>query len=72
MSLMQYNELIAAASAAQSLAYSPYSGFEVGAGLITKAGKILAAIIDGKVQEFNLAELLPFPSEGILVGSRDV
>ena len=34
--------------------------------------KILAATIDGKVQEFNLAELLPFPSQGILEGSRDV
>jgi cytidine deaminase len=137
MTVTQYNELIAAASAARSLAYAPYSGFQVGAGLVTKAGKIytgcnvenvslglticaersaiatavaegnkdfvavavvtagkkpaipcgacrqvlaefnpsikiLAATIDGKVQEFNLAELLPFPSQGILEGSRDV
>jgi cytidine deaminase len=34
--------------------------------------KILAATIDGKVQEFDLAELLPFPAQGILEGSRDV
>ena len=137
MAVTQYNELIAAASATRSLAYAPYSGFQVGAALVTKAGKIytgcnvenvslglticaersaiatavaeghkdfvavavvtagkkpaipcgacrqvlaefnpsikiLAATIDGKVQEFNLAELLPFPSQGILEGSRDV
>ena len=131
MSVTQYNELITAASAARSLAYAPYSGFQVGAALVTKAGKIytgcnienvslglticaersaiaaavaegnkdfvavavvtagkkpaipcgacrqvlaefnpsikiLAATIDGKVQEFNLAELLPFPSQGDL------
>lgn len=34
--------------------------------------KIIAATGDGKVQEFDLAELLPFPSQGILEGSRDV
>src|SRR5205085_5012245 len=34
--------------------------------------KVLAATIDGKMQEFDLAELLPFPSQGILEGSRDV
>ena len=34
--------------------------------------KIIAATIDGKVQEFDLAELLPFPAQGILEGSRDV
>jgi len=34
--------------------------------------KIIAATIDGKVQEFDLAELLPFPLQGILEGSRDV
>ena len=34
--------------------------------------KIPAATIGGKVQEFDLAELLPFPSQGILDGSRDV
>ena len=137
MPVTQYNELIATASAARSFAYAAYSGFQVGAALITKAGKIytgcnvenvslglticaersaiatavaegnkdfvavavltagkkpaipcgtcrqvlaefnpsikiLAATIDGKVQELNLAELLPFPSQGILEGSRDV
>jgi cytidine deaminase len=133
----EYNELISAASAARLLAYAPYSGFQVGAALITKEGKtytgcnvenislglticaersaiataiaqgsrdfaaiavvtegkkpaipcgacrqvlaefnpgmkVLTATIDGKVQEFDLAELLPFPSQGILEGSRDV
>jgi cytidine deaminase len=34
--------------------------------------KIIAATVDGKVQQFDLAELLPFPSQGILEGSRDV
>jgi cytidine deaminase len=133
----QYNELISRASAARVLAYAPYSGFQVGAALATKTGKIytgcnvenvslglticaersaiataiaqgskdfvaiavvtagktpaipcgacrqvlaefnprmkvLAATVDGKIQEFDLAELLPFPSQGILEGSRDV
>ncbi len=137
MSVIQYNELISAASAARLLAYAPYSGFRVGAALVTKAGKIytgcnvenislglticaersaiatavaqgskdfaaiavvtegkkpaipcgacrqvlaefnpgmkvLTATTDGKVQEFDLAELLPLPSQGILEGSRDV
>ena len=40
MSFTQYNELISAASAARLLAYAPYSGFQVGAALVTKAGKI--------------------------------
>jgi cytidine deaminase len=34
--------------------------------------KILAATIDGNVEEFQLAELLPLPSQGILEGARDV
>ena len=34
--------------------------------------KILTSTIDGKMQEFDLAELLPFPSQGILEGLRDV
>lgn len=137
MSVTQYNELIGAASAARLLAYAPYSGFQVGAALVTNAGKIytgcnvenvslglticaersaiaaaiaqgskdfvaiavvtagkkpavpcgacrqvmaefnpsmkiIAATVDGKVQEFDLAELLPFPAQGILEGSRDV
>ena len=137
MSVTQYNELIGAASAARLLAYAPYSGFQVGAALVTNAGKIytgcnvenvslglticaersaiaaaiaqgskdfvaiavvtagkkpavpcgacrqvmaefnpsmkiIAATGDGKVQEFDLAELLPFPAQGILEGSRDV
>jgi cytidine deaminase len=117
---MQYNELIDTASAARLRAYALYSGFQVGAALATKAGKIyagcnvenvslglticaersavatataavkagkkpaipcdacrqvpaefnpnmkiLAATIDGQVQEFDLAELLPCQSQGI-------
>ena len=137
MSITSYNDLIDAASVARQLAYAPYSGFQVGAALATKAGKIfagcnvenvslglticaersaiaaaiaegskdfvaiavvtggkkpavpcgacrqvlaefapnmrvVAATIGGQVQEFDLAELLPFPSQGILEGSRDV
>jgi cytidine deaminase len=34
--------------------------------------KVLAATIDGNRQDFELAELLPFPSQGILKGARDV
>jgi cytidine deaminase len=131
MQLMQYNELIGAASATRLLAYAPRSGFQVGAALVTNTGKIytgcnvenvcaersviataiaqgskefvaiavvtagkkpaipygacrqvlaefnsnikiLAATTDGKKQEFDLAELLPFPAQGILERSRDV
>ena len=66
MLVTQYNELIDAASAARLRAYAPYSGFSA------PNMKILAATIDGQVQEFELAELLPLPSQGILEGSRDV
>jgi cytidine deaminase len=137
VSVIQQNELLDAASTARLLAYAPYSGFQVGAALITKAGKIytrcnvenvslglticaersaiataiaqgskdfaaiavvtggkkpaipcgacrqvlaefnpsiklITATVDGKVREFDLAELLPFPSQGILEGSRNV
>src|ERR1700736_6704767 len=34
--------------------------------------KVIPATVGGKVQEFDLAELLPFPSQGIFEGSRDV
>ena len=34
--------------------------------------KVVSATIGGEVQEFDLAELLPFPSQGILEKSRDV
>jgi cytidine deaminase len=137
VSVTQYNELIDAASAVRERAYAPYSGFQVGAALVTTTGKIytgcnvenvslglticaersavasaiaqgskdfraiaivtagkdpaipcgacrqvlaefnpkmkiLAATIDGNVEEFELAELLPLPSQGILEGARDV
>ena len=35
-----YKELIAAAISAREMAYTPYSGFGVGAALLTKSGKI--------------------------------
>ena len=34
--------------------------------------KVVSATMDGETQEFDLAELLPFPSQGILEKSRDV
>ena len=36
----KYNELIEAAIAARAKSYAPYSGFAVGAALLTKLGKI--------------------------------
>ena len=71
MLFTQYTELIDAASAARLQAYAPDSGFQVCVALATKAGKIYAGC-NIEVQEFNLAELLPFPSQGILEGLRDV
>ena len=35
-----YKELVAAAISARKMAYTPYSGFGVGAALLTKSGKI--------------------------------
>lgn len=37
---MEYTELIKMAQKAQKMAYSPYSGFSVGAALLGKSGKI--------------------------------
>ena len=34
--------------------------------------KVVSATIAGELQEYDLAELLPFPSQGILEKSRDV
>jgi cytidine deaminase len=34
--------------------------------------RVVSATVGGEVQEFGLAELLPFPSQGILEGPRDV
>jgi cytidine deaminase len=132
-----YTDLIKAASAARQMAYAPYSGFQVGAALATRTGKIftgcnienvslglticaersaiataiaegnkdfvaiavvtsgkkpaipcgacrqvlaefvpnirvVSATVGGEVQEFGLAALLPFPSQGILEGPPDV
>ena len=35
-----YKELVRAAIAARKMAYTPYSGFQVGAALLTKSGKL--------------------------------
>ena len=37
---MEYSKLIEAALAAREFAYTPYSGFAVGAALLTKSGKV--------------------------------
>ena len=37
---MTYEELVKKAYEAQSYSYSPYSGFQVGAALLTKSGKV--------------------------------
>ena len=76
MLVMQYSELIDTASAAR-LTDGKKRAIPCGACRQVLAEfnpnmKIPAATIDGKVQEFDLAELLPFPSQGILEGSRDV
>jgi cytidine deaminase len=66
---MQYNELIDTASAAR-LTAGKKPAIPCGACRQVPAEfnpnmKILAATIDGQVQEFDLAELLPFQSQGI-------
>ena len=73
---MKYNELIVAASAGR-LTDGKKPAVPCGACRQVLAEfdpnmKIPAATIDGTVQEFDLAELLPFPSQGILERSRDV
>ena len=73
---MKYNELIVAASAGR-LTDGKKPAIPSGACRQVLAEfdpnmKIPAATIDGKVQEFDLAELLPFRSQGILERSRDV
>jgi len=37
---IKYKDVIAEAAAAKAAAYAPYSGFKVGAALVTKSGKI--------------------------------
>jgi cytidine deaminase len=74
--VIQYNELIDAPSAGR-LTDGKKPAIPCGACRQVLAEfnpnmKIPAATIDGKMQEFDLAELLPFPSQGILEGSRDV
>ncbi len=73
---MKYNELIVAASAGR-LTDGKKPAIPCGACRQVLAEfnpnmKIPAATIDGTAQEFDLAELLPFPSQGILERSRDV
>ncbi len=75
---MQYNELIDTASAGRLTSGKkpaiPCRACRQVLAEFNPNMKIPAATIDGngKVQEFDLAELLPFPSQGILEGSRDV
>ncbi len=76
MLVMQYTELIDTASAGR-LTSGKKPTIPCGACRQVLAEfnpnmKIPAATIDGKVQEFDLAELLPFRSQGILERSRDV
>jgi len=75
MLVMQYTELIDTASAGRLTSGKkptiPCACRQVLAEFNPNM-KIPAATIDGKVQEFDLAELLPFPSQGILERSRDV
>jgi len=73
---MKYNELIVAASAGR-LTDGKKPAIPCGACRQVLAEfdpnmKIPAATIDGTVQEFDLAELSPFRSQGILERSRDV
>jgi len=76
MLVMQYTELIDTASAGRLTSGKkptiPRGACRQVLAEFNPNMKIPAATIDGKVQEFDLAELLPFPSQGILEGSRDV
>jgi len=73
---MQYTELIDTASAGRLTSGKkptiPYGACRQVLAEFNPNMKIPAATIDGTAQEFDLAELLPFPSQGILERSRDV
>jgi cytidine deaminase len=76
VSVTQYNELISAASAARLLAGKkpaiPCGACRQVLAEFNPSIKVPAATVDGSLQEFGLAELLPFPAQGIVEESRYV
>jgi hypothetical protein len=83
---MENSDLINIAVKARALAYAPYSKFAVGAAGCHEVDetsstvhaefnptmKVFAATLGGNVQEFDLAEPLPLPGQGVLEGTSRV